>query len=177
MKYIVYIATSIDGYIADKVGGIEWLNTVPNPDKNDLGWSDFIKNIDAIVMGKNTFEKVLSFNMDWHYPVPTYILSNSIKEIPKGFEDKIEIINGTPKEVTELLNNKGYNNVYVDGGTTIQQFLKEDLIEELIITKIPILLGGGIPLFTELDNQMIFELIETKVLINHLVQIKYSRKR
>jgi len=177
MNNIVYIATSIDGYIADKDGNIDWLYIVENPDKDDLGWSEFIKNIDAIVMGKNTFEKILSFNMGWHYQKPVFILSNSMKEIPEGFTDKIEIISGTPQEVTELLHNKGFNNIYVDGGTTVQQFLKEDLIEELIITKIPILLGGGIPLFKELDNQMVFELVETKIMINHLVQIKYKRKR
>jgi len=177
MKNIVYIATSIDGYIADKNGNIDWLYIVENPDKDDLGWSEFIKNIDAIVMGKNTFEKILSFNMGWHYQKPVFILSNSMKVIPEGLADKIEIISGTPQEVTELLHNKGFNNIYVDGGATVQQFLKEDLIEELIITKIPILLGGGVPLFTELDNQMVFELVETKIMINHLVQIKYKRKR
>jgi dihydrofolate reductase len=177
MKIIVYIATSIDGYIADEDGSIEWLNTIPNPSNDDLGWSDFINSIDAIVMGKNTFDKVLSFNIDWPYPVPVFVLSNSMVTAPNGYKDKIKIINGNPKEIACFLKKQGFNNVYIDGGKTVQQFLNDDLIDELTITKIPILLGGGIPLFSEHGNQMAFELVETKVLINQLVKIRYERKR
>jgi len=176
MKNIVYLATSIDGYIADLDGGIDWLSTVPNLTNDDLGWGEFISKIDALVMGKNTFLKVLSFGVEWPYPVPTYILSNSMQQVPQGYEDKVEIISGTPQEITDLLNKKGYENLYIDGGFTIQQFLQADLVDELIITKIPLILGKGIPLFTD-SKQLVFEHVKTEVLIGELVQTAYRRKR
>jgi len=177
MNNIVYLATSIDGYIADRNGGIDWLNMVPNPSGDDLGWAEFLGRVDAVVMGRKTFEKVLSFGVDWPYPIPAFIVSTSMKEIPSGYGDKIEIIRGTPLEITEDLNKKGYENLYIDGGSTVQQFLKEDLIDELIITSIPIVLGGGIPLFNELDKQLVFELVTTEVLLEQLVKTTYRRKR
>jgi len=176
MKNIVYIATSIDGYIADKDGGIEWLNIIPNPANNDFGWSNFLSSVDAIVMGKNTFEMVISLGVEWPYPNPVFVVSNSMQEIPEGYEEKVEIIKGTPQEICSLLNSKGHETLYIDGGSVIQQFLKADLIDEMIITKIPILIGEGIPLFTKFNDQLVFELVETKILLNQLVQIKYKRK-
>lgn len=177
MKRIVYIATSLDGFIADSKGSIEWLNSYPNPDKDDLGWSDFINEIDAIVMGKNTFEKVVSFKIGWPYPQKGYILSTSLKEVPAEFADKVEVIKGNPHEVTDLLCARDLGNIYIDGGTVIQQFLKEDMIDELIITRVPILLGAGVPLFSTLNSSLDFEHVKTEVLINQLVQTTYRRKK
>jgi len=90
----VYIATSLDGYIAKPNGTLDWLNNIPNPDKSDYGYSDFIKHIDAIVMGKNTYQKVLSFGK-WPYNKPVFILSNSLKEIPKNLIGRAKIIKET----------------------------------------------------------------------------------
>jgi len=177
MSNLVYLATSIDGYIADTDGEIDWLNMVPNPNGDDLGWAEFLARVDAIVMGKNTFEKVLSFGVEWPYPIPAFIVSTSMKEIPAGYEEKVEIISGTPEDITESLSKKGYKNLYIDGGSIVQQFLKVDLIDELIITRIPIVLGGGIPLFTKLDNSLKWEHIQTEVLLKQLVKSSYRRSR
>ena len=83
MTNIVYIATSLDGYIADKEGGLDWLNCVPNPHQDDMGFVDFMNSIDALVMGRNTFETVCGFDMPWPYNKPVFVLSNTLKSIPE----------------------------------------------------------------------------------------------
>jgi len=173
----VFIATSLDGYIADKNGGIDWLHSVPNPNKSDLGYNKFNKQIDAIVMGRNTFETVCGFDIDWPYKIPVFVLSNSLKEVSKDYQDKVYLVNGSLQEITEQINQKGYYRLYIDGGATVQSFLKEDLIDDLIITTIPVVLGEGIPLFAMLSKELDFELISSEIYINQLVQSHYSRKR
>ncbi len=177
MKNIVYIATSLDGYIADKDGGLEWLESIPNPDNSDFGFADFIDNIDALIMGRNTFEKVCSFDCDWPYTKPVFVLSNSLTSLDEEYKGKVELISGSLTEVLKTVHQKGYKQLYIDGGVTIQNFLKEDLIDEMIITSIPILLGGGSSLFGDLSEHMEFEHLNTKVLLNAMVQSHYRRKK
>lgn len=177
MPNIVYIATSLDGYIADKNGGLDWLHSVPNPDNLDLGWADFLGEIDALVMGRNTFETVCGFDVDWPYPMPVFVLTNSMTSIPEAYRDKAEIVSGALSDVVESINAKGFSKLYIDGGKTIQGFLQDDLIDEMIITQIPILLGGGVPLFGELSNPLTFEHVSTQVHLDAMVQTHYRRKR
>ncbi len=176
-KNSVFIATSLDGYIADKNGGIDWLHSMPNPDNDDMGYVEFNKKIDALVMGRTTFETVVGFDVDWPYSKPVFVLSNKLKEIPESHKDKAFLVKGTLTEILEQIHKKGLNRLYVDGGTTIRNFLKEDLIDEMILTTIPILLGGGSSLFTELPNELKFELIGTKIYLNQITQSHYKRKR
>lgn len=176
-KNIVYIATSLDGYISDKNGGIDWLNSIPNPDNIDMGFSDFMNSIDALVMGRNTFEMVCSFDIEWPYSKPVFILSNSLKSIPEKFQNHAELVKGELKEIVKSLNKRGFNKLYIDGGKTVQSFLKEDLIDEMIITTIPVLLGGGSPLFGELDSPMQFGHVKTEVFLNAIVQNTYFKIR
>jgi len=177
MSNIVFIATSLDGYIADKDGGLDWLQSIPNPKKLDMGWADLIERIDAVVMGRNTFDVVCNFDCDWPYSKPVFVLSNSMKSIPEGYEGKAELIKGSLSAVIETIHQKGHKPLYIDGGVTVQNFLKEDLIDELIITVIPTLLGGGIPLFGELPKPMTFEHVKTEVFLNAIVQNHYHRKK
>ena len=177
MKNKVFIATSLDGFIADKKGGIDWLHSIPNPDNNDMGYEDFISQIDALVMGRTTFEIICGFDIEWPYQKPVFVLSNSLKYIPKEFESKAELINGSLKDILNKINNKGYNNLYIDGGRTIQSFLKEDLIDEMTITTIPYLLGGGIPLFSDLASILEFECFKSKIYLNKVVQNHFIRIR
>ena len=153
-RNMVFMARSLDGYIADKNGGLDWLNSVPNPDHLDLGYEKFIKNVDAIVMGRTTFDVVCRFGIQWPYKIPVFVLSSTMESLPEELKDKVDILKGTPTKILALIHKKGYTQLYIDGGTTIQSFLKEDLIDELIITTIPVLLGGGTPLFGELPKEM-----------------------
>lgn len=174
MTNFIYIATSLDGFIAASDGSIEWLYEIPNPEQSDYGYAEFMSGIDAIVMGKNTFEKVLTFG-EWVYDKPIFVLSNSLKQIPEEIIDKAEIVNGDINNLVQKLNHQGYDNLYVDGGGAIQSFLQEDLIDEMIIARIPILLGSGFPLFKKLDQRLKFKHQKTEIYNNTLVKSHYIR--
>ncbi len=175
MQNYVYIATSVDGYIADRTGGLDWLMSIEAPEGDDFGFSDFMDSIDALVMGNNTFEKVLSFG-EWIYSKKVYVLSNSRKEISKHLVGKVEIVSGTPHEVIAHLEKAGHTKLYIDGGSTIQQFLNAGCIDELIITQVPIILGGGVPLFGLTDSEIHLELVKTTLLNKTLVQNHFRKK-
>ncbi|GAA3631728.1 dihydrofolate reductase family protein [Flavivirga jejuensis] len=176
-RNIVFIGRSLDGYIADKKGGLDWLQATPNPDQIDMGYKKFMSQVDAIVMGRITFETVCNFDCDWPYTIPVFVISNTIESIPDDYKEKAALVKGSLSEVLKTIHQKGYNQLYIDGGKTIQEFLKEDLIDELIITTIPILLGGGSPLFSELPKELKFEHVASNVFLNEVVQNHYSRKR
>ncbi len=175
-KNIVFIAKSIDGFIAGKNGELDWLHIIPNPKNIDMGFSDLMEEIDAIVMGRSTYETVVGFGVKWPYSKHVFVLSNSLKEIPYSLKDKVSLMNGSPQEIVENLNKKGYLKLYIDGGSIIQQFLKEDMIDELKITSVPILLGGGFSLYGDLDTPLRFDLVESKVFLDQLVQNYYQRR-
>lgn len=172
----VFIATSLDGFIADIDGKIDWLNSIPNPDNSDMGYNDFITNIDAIIMGRNTFETVSKFE-EWPYSIPVFVLSNNMKKISDENIGKVEFLKGNTKDILNTIHQKGYFNLYIDGGKTIQNFLKEDLIDNMVITIIPKLLGGGVPLFSNLDNIIDFECVNSTLYNNKIVQNEFKRIR
>ena len=176
-KNIVFIARSLDGFIATKEGGIDWLNSIPNPEGDDMGYMEHIENIDALVMGRNTFELVCSFDMEWPYTKPVFVLSNKMQKVPEKFSSHAKLVKGSLTDVLEVIHGQGYFKLYIDGGATIQSFLKEDLIDEMIISTIPILIGGGIPLFGDLPEMLLFEHKGSKVFLDAVVQDTYSRKR
>jgi dihydrofolate reductase len=175
MSNIVYIATSLDGYIARKDGNLDWLNEIPKVELNDFGFTAFMNRIDAIIMGRNTFETVVSFN-EWVYIKPVFVLSRTLNAMPKEYIGKAEIIKGNLNEIIEGLNKRGFNDLYIDGGKTIQGFLEEDLIDELIITRVPIILGSGIPLFGQMKTEILFYHVKTESYKNGLVISQYKRK-
>lgn len=176
-KNSIYLGMSLDGYIADKNDGLAWLDMVPNPDGDSMGYYDFMDRIDALVMGRRTFEVVDGMDVEWPYTKPVFVLSASLRALPEQYADKVFLINGSPREVLMELHAEGYHRLYIDGGQTAQQFLREDLIDEMILTRIPILLGGGIALFGDLDQELKFELQSSRIHLKHLVQSHYVRKR
>lgn len=176
-KNKVFIARSLDGYIAGKEGNIEWLHAVPNPENADMGYVKFMEGVDALLMGRRTFHKVRSFDMEWPYTRPVFVWSQTLQSIPGDLIGKAELVTGTAQEVLGIIHAKGHGQLYIDGGATIRSFLREDLIDEMIITTIPILLGGGISLFRELPNSLMFELVRSQVFLGQMVQDHYRRKR
>jgi dihydrofolate reductase len=172
----VYIATSLDGFIATLDGGLGWLDEIPNSEQGDYGYAEFMGGIDAIIMGRNTFETVLTFGF-WPYDVPVFVLSNSLHTIPGELADKAKIVTGDLRKLVGQLSELGYQNLYIDGGKTIQGFLADDLIDEMIITRVPVLLGDGIPLFGKLAQQQKFNHLVTETFNNGLVQSRYSRSK
>lgn len=175
-RHTVFIARSLDGYIAGKNGELDWLEMVPNPDGDDMGYGALIERIDAIVMGRTTYETVLGFGGEWPYPKPVFVLSRSLQSIPEQLEGKVQLLAGSPTELIATLHACGHYRLYIDGGTTIQQFLAADLIDELIVTTLPILLGGGFLLFSKLEKPLAWEHVGTEVFLGQLVQSHYRRK-
>jgi len=175
MKTTVYIGTSLDGFIARNDGDIDWLTRFAN-DEAILAYNEFMSGIDAIVIGRGTFEKVLTFP-SWPYEKKAFVLSTSIKQVPDILREKITVLSMKPKELLNYLSGNGFSSIYVDGGKVIQAFLKEDLIDNLIISKVPVLIGSGIPLFDYLDTDLQFGHIQTQVSSNGLVRSYYERQR
>jgi len=176
MPTVVYIATSLDGYIAEADGSLDWLFAVPNPEGSDYGFAEFMADVDALVMGRRTFETVVGFG-EWIYDKPVFVLSETMGSVPAGLEGKAEIVRGEPQRVIDFLQGRGLTRLYVDGGRVVQSFLREDLIDELIITRIPVLLGAGIPLFGELENALWFSHQGTEILNDELTRSRYVRNR
>ncbi len=138
LKNTVFVVQSLDGYIGDKNNGLEWLEIIPNPEYNNMVFRSFMERMDAIIMGCTTFETVVSFRVDWPYSKPVFVLSNTLKFIPDELKGKVEVVNGTVSSILSHVRSKGHWQLYIDGGATIHAFLKEDLIDELIITTMPI---------------------------------------
>ena len=169
----VYIATSLDGFIADANGKIDFLDTFPFPENDDMGYYQFMNHVDAILMGRKSFETVLAFGIDWPYRKLVFVWSQTLRTIPDNLEGKVKLISGDVNEVLDHIHQDGYLSLYIDGGKTIQSLLKEDLIDEMIITTISVLLGGGVPLFGGLDSIVKFSCVDAKVYANGVVQCRY----
>src|SRR6266702_28158 len=170
MKASVFIATSLDGYIARQDGGIDWL---PADGGEPHGYEEFIATVDAHVIGRNTYETVLTFE-SWPYgKKPVVVLSKTMKRLkaPKGAV--CELMSGTPQEIAARLTKRGMKHLYVDGGVTIQRFLNAGLIQRMIITRIPILLGSGIPLFGPLSHDIQLKHVNTRSFSSGMVQSEY----
>lgn len=174
MKTKVFIGTSLDGFIARKDGSFDWLTKFANDEAiND--YKEFIKGIDAILIGRNTYETVLGFP-EWPYQLKVFVLSNSLKEVPEKLRKKVIVLPMKPAEILHYLSEQGFSNIYIDGGKLIQSFLKENLVDEMTISKAPVLIGSGIPLFGDLDIDLHFKHIKTKVHSNGLVRSYYEKE-
>jgi dihydrofolate reductase len=171
IKVSVHIATSLDGFIARANGDIDWLTG--GEDGEDYGYAAFISGIDHIVMGRNTYEKVLTFG-GWPYQKKVIVLSSRNLLIPAQLINKVEVLNLPPPELLPKLESDGARHIYLDGGNTIQRFLRQDLVDEMTITTIPILIGEGLPLFGPLDKDIKLKLVASKYFPNGFVQSKYQ---
>ena len=169
MKASVFIATSLDGFIARADGGIDWL---PVGTGEPHGYEEFIATVDALVMGRKSYETVLPFD-PWPYgEKPVFVLSSgTLAPAPRGAV--VEHMSGPPAEIVSQLAARGVRHIYVDGGITIQRFLRAGLIQRLIITRIPVLLGTGIPLFGPLERDIVLRHVSTRSLGSGLVQSEY----
>ena len=170
VKVSVYIATSLDGFIARKNGDIDWLSG--GEGSEDYGYAEFMSTVDFIVMGRNTYEKVLTFG-GWPYQKKVIVLTIRDLPVPADLAEKVERLHLSPVELIGELQSRGIRQIYLDGGVTIQRFLRAGLVDEMTITTIPILIGGGLPLFGALDQDVKVELISSQSFNNGFVQNKY----
>ncbi len=176
MKISVFIAISLDGYISRKDGSIDWLNKANErvPSGEDCGFSEFFNSVDTLIMGRNSYEQVLTFKQ-WPYESkPVIVLSSKKISIPEFLPKTVSMSSESPKELVKRLSLNKTQHLYVDGGITIQRFLNAGLIDEMTITIIPILLGEGKPLFDKLDKDIHLNHLFTKAYDFGFVQTKYA---
>lgn len=172
MKASVYIGASVDGFIARANGDLDWLPENPEPH----GYDEFIATVDTIVIGRKTFETVLGFGASqWPYGEKrVVVLSSSPIDFSGVAGGVVEQMGGSPADVVAQLAATGAQHAYIDGGITIQRFLREGLIQRLIITRVPVLIGDGIPLFGNLPHDVRLRHIATRDFPSGLVQTEYE---
>ncbi len=171
MKLSVFIGTSLDGFIARPNGDLDFL---PPGGGEPHGYTEFIASVDAIVIGRNTFETVLTMK-PWPYGEKRVIvLSSRPVDFSAVVGGVVEHMAGTPADIVTRLAATGAQHLYIDGGITIQQFLRAGLIQRLIITRVPVLIGDGIPLFGSLPHDIRLRHIQTKHYPSGLVSSEYA---
>jgi dihydrofolate reductase len=165
----VFIATSLDGFIARPDGSIDWL-TDPAEKPGDTGYQEFMAVIDTVVLGRNTYQTVLGFDF-WPYEgKQVEVLSTTL---PAEADERI-IVHRTLDGLVETLNDRGAKRVYVDGGGPIRTFLRAGLLNELTITTVPVLIGSGIRLFGDLDHDIHLTHNATRTLNGGFTQSDYT---
>lgn len=167
----IFIATSLDGFIARTDGSIDWLLQRDHPDE-DHGYQAFIADKEWIVMGRGSYEKVLSFD-PWPYDRPVLVMSRRLKEVPAGLQGQVRFSTLTPKQVMAELSAQKVTRIYLDGGQLVQSFLREGLVTDLVLTTVPVLLGQGRPLFGPLPQDLPLQLISSRSFASGLVQSTY----
>jgi dihydrofolate reductase len=166
----VFVGASVDGFIARADDSLDWL---PEGGGEPHGYVEFIASVDAIVIGRRTFEKVLTLG-PWHYGEKrVVILSSRPIDLSVVVGGVVEQMAGPPAEIVARLASSGAKHIYVDGGITIQHFLRAGLIQRLIITRVPILIGSGIPLFGPLSRDIPLRHVRTSHYPSGLVQSEY----
>lgn len=172
----VYIATSLDGYIARNGGELDWLDNASAtvPDGEDCGFQEFMDSIDTMVMGRKTYERVLSFGQ-WPYgQIPVVVLSRNPVSFPPSLANTLSHSSESPRDLLHRLSGEGTQHVYVDGGATIQGFLSEGLVDQITVTVIPVLLGEGLRLFGQIRSDIHLTHIRTIAYEFGFVQTTYS---
>lgn len=171
MTVSVFVGTSLDGFIARRNGDLDFL---PPGGGEPHGYNEFIATVDAIVIGRGTFEKVLTMG-PWPYgDKRVVVLSSRPLDLSLAAEGTVEQTSGTPAEIVAQLAAKGAHHLYVDGGITIQRFLRAGLVQRLTITRVPVLIGDGIPLFGALPCDIRLRHLGTKHYPSGLVSSEYQ---
>ena len=170
MTASVFVGTSLDGFIARLNGSFDFL---PADGGEAHGYDEFIAGVDAIVMGRNTFETVLTLGA-WPYgDKRVVVLSNRPVDLSAVRRGVVEPMAGPPAQIVSQLEASGAHHLYIDGGITIQQFLRAGLIQRLTITRVPVLIGEGIPLFGSLPHDIRLRHIATRHYPSGLVSSEY----
>ena len=174
-KLQLYIATSLDGYVARPDGSLDWLTQFPNPDQLDYGYPEFYAGIDTVVMGRKTYEEILGFDVPWPYADCTSYVVSSNADLPLKTEDT-KLLGGNFAEALKEEKTKDGKNIWlVGGGGLVKACMEHELVDELIWTIIPVVLGEGIPLFPKGVKETSFKLTKAEGLSTGAVMLWYAR--
>ncbi len=170
----LYIATSLDGFIARENGSIDWLTEYENSSETDYGYPEFYSSIGTVLMGRKTYEQVLNFGVPWPYGEKKAYVFTRQKE-PLRREKNVEFVSGDIEEFVRRLKENTEEDIWLVGGSQlIKVFLKENLVQDLIIFVVPIILGSGIPLFDRIGKEIRLKLINTERYESRLVRVEYE---
>lgn len=169
MRATVFVGTSVDGFIARRDGRFDFLPDEPEPH----GYEELMASVDTMVLGRNTFELVMSFG-SWPYPKSKRVVVLSSRDVDLPKEQNVEQMSGDPREIVAKLEAKGAKHLYVDGGDTVQRFLRAGMIDRLVITRVPVLIGEGIALFGALPHDVKLRHVGTRTFPSGLVQSEYE---
>ncbi len=171
----VFMAISEDDFVARPDGSLDWLDEVNRlvPPGEDCGYADFMASIDALVMGRKTFDTVWGLGQ-WPYgDKPVLVLSRSLPSLPVGTPERVRLIHGEPHSVVKMLSSQGFHRLYIDGGTTARSFIEAGLMDEMILTQVPIRLGQGVRLFGPQGLPSFLKFISSKTYSFGFVQSRY----
>jgi len=166
----VFVGVSVDGFLARADGALDFLDA---GGAEPHGYDEFFASVDALVIGRKTFETVLGFG-GWAYGSKPVFVLTSRPLSPTPPEAIVERVVGTPAAILDTVGARGFGHVYVDGANTIQQFLAAGLIQRLIVTRVPILIGSGVPLFGPLRKDILLRHVATRTFAGGLVQTEYA---
>lgn len=174
-KIILYIACSIDGFIAKPDGNLDWLNSIPNPENLDYGYSDLLKRISCIIMGRRTYSEILGFGIEWPYTgIMTYVVTSndSLKiDTTETFR-----LSGDISEAVRKIKLETSKDIWLaGGGQLVTYFLNNNLIDKMIISFIPTILGQGIPLFPDKPEETMWNLTEHTAYSTGIVTLTYEK--
>ena len=171
MKLSVFCGVSVDGFLARPNAALDFLDA---GGQEPHGFEEFFSSVDVMVIGRKTFDVVLGFGA-WAYgQKPVVVLSNQPLDFSSIKDGVVEQMSGEPAEIVIRLKARGFQHAYIDGGITIQRFLAAGLIDRLIITRVPVLIGAGIPLFGPLPHDISLRHIATRTYKGGLVQTEYE---
>ncbi len=178
-KVSVFFAQSLDGYIARGDGGLDWLDLANRavPPGEDCGFAEFFASTDVLVLGRKSFEKVLEFP-EWPYGArPVVVLSGhgASLPVPESLRESVRVLSDAPAALIERLGREGFRSIYLDGGQLVQSFLREDLVDAVTLTLIPVLLGSGLRCFGALPQDITWRLSKSRVFDFGYVQLTYVR--
>jgi dihydrofolate reductase len=170
VKTSVFIGASLDGFIARPGGELDWL---PPGGGEGHGYEEFMATVDVLIIGRKTYETVLAFDA-WPYGERAVFVLSSRPLAPPPPGARVERRSGEPREIVAELEGRGFRHAYVDGGSTIQGFLRAGLIERLVVTRVPVLIGEGIALFGSTGRDVPLRHVATRTLAGGLVQSEYA---
>lgn len=173
MQISAFIATSLDGFIARPDQSIDWLENATSDATEDYGYEAFVSTVSSVVMGRKTFQRIQTFPQWPFQHQRVIVLSQTMKEVPASLKDSVQLFNGTPGQLVEILDAEGDTHVYVDGSRAIQSFIDENLLSDITLTTLPILIGEGVSLFGKLARDVHLTHVNTKAFQNGFVQSFY----
>ncbi|MGA3212426.1 MAG: dihydrofolate reductase family protein [Terriglobales bacterium] len=171
MKLSVFCGLSVDGFIARPDHALDFLRT---GEQEPHGFEEFYGSVDVVVIGRKTFEVVLTFGKWFYGKKPVVVLSSRPIDFSSVKSGMVEHMSGEPAEIVKLLKARGLEHAYIDGGITIQRFLAAGLIDRLVITRVPVLIGEGIPLFGPVPHDINLRHVATRSYHGGLVQSEYE---